>query len=239
MIIAGSRSSRSTHTHGGVPMPCHSGGAGTAARYATPRTTARSTGRGSRSGIQPSGVNPTRVSRYRSRVSFMPLRTSATTEPGAHAVTVAACVAGGVAARNCSLVRRSGSGLSALHRVASRRADRATESAAAPASAASVVLHSIASAACAAASATAASASSTDMSAFGGTRRSKSSTPRRPVNQASRRSSHSCAVAPDARSIASRGGEHAGHHNRQPVAGGVAGCRRAGARAERVGERGA
>jgi hypothetical protein len=36
-----------------------------------------------------------------------------------------------------------------------------------------------------------------------------------------------------------QGGEHAGHHNRQPVAGGVAGCRRAGARAERVGERGA
>ena len=204
MIIAGSRSSRSTQTHGGVPpTPCHSGGAGTAARYATPRTTARSTGRSSRRGIQPSGV--TRVSKYRSRASFMPLRTSATTFPGAHAF-VAACVAGGVAARNCSEVRRAGSGLTALHRVASRRADRATESAAALASAASVVLHSMASAACAAASATAASASSTDMSAFGGTRRSKSSTPRRPVNQASRRSSHSCAVAPDARSIASRGG---------------------------------
>ena len=124
------------------------------------------------------------------------------TFPGAHAF-VAACVAGGVAARNCSEVRRAGSGLTALHRVASRRADRATESAAALASAASVVLHSMASAACAAASATAASASSTDMSAFGGTRRSKSSTPRRPVNRLA--APALLRVAPDARSIASRG----------------------------------
>mmetsp|Transcript_2510 Transcript_2510/g.8761 ORF Transcript_2510/g.8761 Transcript_2510/m.8761 type:complete len:491 (+) Transcript_2510:1634-3106(+) len=182
-------------------MSGYSVGGGTAPRYATPLTTALSTGRNSFKGIHPSGVP-----KYRSLVSLKPFRTSATKEPGAH-VRTQTCVAEGVAAKNCVCVRRWGSGTREAHSVASKRADRATESVCEVASAASEVDHAIASAACADASATAIDASSTDIVSLGGTRRSKFSIPRKPVNHASRRSSHSTRVAPEDRNIASRGGK--------------------------------
>mmetsp|Transcript_32391 Transcript_32391/g.81512 ORF Transcript_32391/g.81512 Transcript_32391/m.81512 type:complete len:238 (-) Transcript_32391:585-1298(-) len=145
------------------------------------------------------------MSRYLSRVSFMPLRKSATTPPGLHTL-IPGCVAGGVAARNPASVRRSGSGMSAEHSVANSRALRATDSFTAASSASGVVDHGIAFAATFDAVATAAAAASYDMSSGGGTRRSKSSAPRRPVNQASRRSIHSLVIAADVRSICSSGG---------------------------------
>ena len=103
-------------------MSGYSAGGGTAPRYATPLTTALSTGRNSFKGIHPSGVP-----KYRSLVSLKPFRTSATKEPGAH-VRTQTCVAEGVAAKNCVCVRRWGSGTREAHSVASKRADRATES---------------------------------------------------------------------------------------------------------------
>ena len=109
------------------------------------------------SGIQPSGT--ALKSKYRSRVSFIPLRISATTAPGLH-VAIPGCAAGGVAARKPSLVSLCGSCLIAAHSVANKRADRATLRRTAQSSASSVVENSIASDATAAALATAASASS-------------------------------------------------------------------------------
>ena len=58
---------------------------------------------------------------YRSRVSFIPLRISATTFPGSH-VLMPACVAVGIVEKNFALFIRESSCTSALHSTPRSRA---------------------------------------------------------------------------------------------------------------------